>query len=582
MLESRDFREQLLVHELTDAGPIPTICDPDGIYPYPSFVETSRRPVLKSYQFISLENDFLRVVVCPDLGGKVWSLVEKESGHDVLFEPASIQPVRILPRFGFIPGGIEVSFPISHTPVQLETVSWRAERREGRLYAWCGERELHDGMQWTVEYSLGLADRFLTQRTCFRNPTDVAHPWMSWSNAAVPARSDTQFHFPSGPVLYHGAEVKTIDWRTQGPKAVADLDRMTGFFWLAPDACAFGAFTPSLGHGLYHVADPALASGMKLWSCGVGRHESWGRAASLSGESYVELQGGPIRDQSRTEKLQPGEVRSHVEFWTPTTSPLDIHTLKPPASSLIPLTDLPAFDWPPRSGVRIWISLTGAYEAQSAAQLPPPPGIETNAWAPSGMDQLGAALEWALGVCPTEQQSDWLFQLGAWQASRGWTDQALETLARSSDDRARALSGRLYLRAKANPASAAEALRQIASPAFALHPQVVFERDLALAAVGPETLNERERWVMQIAGAEDEWVIERRAALLLDQGKPEAARNLLLQSRFQLVHQRYARTELWNRIQKACVTAATDPPELGEDDLAHFGAYRRFDSSTTE
>jgi hypothetical protein len=107
---------------------------------------------------------------------------------------------------------VTLSFPISHTPVQIEPVHCRWAVRDHRACVWCGERELHFGLRWTVEYSLGLNDKFLTQRRRLCNPTEQPRPWMSWSNAAVPARPDTEFHFPNGPVLSHGAAVKTIDW----------------------------------------------------------------------------------------------------------------------------------------------------------------------------------------------------------------------------------------------------------------------------------------------------------------------------------------------------------------------------------
>src|SRR3974377_1831252 len=119
MLEIRESTQTLLAHELTPMGPIPSVCDPEGVYPYQSFANTSPRPVFKRYHFVSIENDFLRVTVSPDLGGKLHSIIEKRSGKEALFIPASICPVRILPRLGFIPGGIEVSFPISHSPVQI-------------------------------------------------------------------------------------------------------------------------------------------------------------------------------------------------------------------------------------------------------------------------------------------------------------------------------------------------------------------------------------------------------------------------------------------------------------------------------
>src|SRR5688500_9398231 len=112
-----EFEEYMLTHQLTPFGPIPTAYDPNGVYPYVSYSETSNRPVLKKYKFLVLENDQVKVTICPDLGGKVTSLIHKGSGGEVLYNPDVIRPTRILPRFYFVAGGIEVSFPISHTPV---------------------------------------------------------------------------------------------------------------------------------------------------------------------------------------------------------------------------------------------------------------------------------------------------------------------------------------------------------------------------------------------------------------------------------------------------------------------------------
>jgi hypothetical protein len=74
MLANHETAEFLLTHTIVPAGPIPTIYDPDGIYPYESFCETSRRPEMRRYRMIAIENDRIRVKVCPDLGGRVCSL----------------------------------------------------------------------------------------------------------------------------------------------------------------------------------------------------------------------------------------------------------------------------------------------------------------------------------------------------------------------------------------------------------------------------------------------------------------------------------------------------------------------------
>ena len=577
MLEYSEQDQVLLTHLLVPAGPIPTAQDPEGVYPYESYCETSRRPILRSYRMVSLENDLLRVTICPDLGGKVCSLYLKKPHLETLYNPRVIRPVRILPRHFYVGGGIELSFPISHTPVQIVPVRYLVDRKDDRVYIWCGERELRFGMHWTVEYSLGEGDAFLTQRTVFYNPDSQSHPWMSWSNAAVPARPDTEFHFPGGRVLRHDHETKMIDWSAEGPRCQSEVDRMVGFFWREPDGYAFGAFTPSLGAGLYHIADPALTPGIKLWTDGVGAHKDWVTQYTLNGEQCLEIQAGPLVDQSLKDHLQPGQQRHHVEYWIPSDQALDIRQLSLPQVSLMGLEEVPRFDWARLEEVSLWQELVKAFDRRQADQVPSPPGLDQNSWAISGLARVGRCPALGSLVSEGETRDRWLFQLGSWLAGRDEIDPALEVLEQSCDDRARALAGRLWRRNKRQARRAVECFRAIKSEEVALHVQVVIERDLALALLGPEGFEERERWLQAVSALEDEWLIERRASLLVDQGRWEEARQLLEKTPFQLVHQRYARTRLWKQILKHLALNPKIPPNwLGEDNLAEFGAYREY------
>jgi uncharacterized protein DUF5107/uncharacterized protein len=575
MLGSAETAELLLTHQLVPAGPIPTANDPDGFYPYESFCETSRRPVLKSYHMVSLENDHVRVKICPDLGGRVCSIFLKESATETLFFPRIIRPVRILPRQSFTGGGIELSFPISHSPVQLVPVRHEVTRDRERIYVSCGERELRFGMNWTVEYSLGESDAFLTQRTVLFNPDCDAHPWMSWSNAGVPAGPDTEFHFPNGPVLVHDRELRTIDWNAQGPRRQSDVHRMTGFFWKKPDCPAFGVFTPSLRAGLYHAADLFNVPGIKLWSDGIGRDEAWVAQYTLSGEQCLEIQAGPLIDQSVKDVLQPGQLRHHVEFWIPSATARDIREIPLPHPPIRTLDKVPLFDWATSDDVRFWLSLISARKSGLINQIPTAPGVDSNRWAISGIADLGGALSWAAMSTEGSERDRWLFQRGAWLAGRGETNAALGVLAQSGDDRARALSGRVWLAHKGDAHAAAKCFRAIEAEAIALHPQIVIERDKALAALGTETLPERRRWLDAVSALEDEWLAERRASFLIDGGDSQAAANVLKNTRFQLVHQRYERTRLWRKVEANLgLEPIAYPSWLGEDDLAEFGAYR--------
>jgi Domain of unknown function (DUF5107)/BDI_1685-like, C-terminal domain len=564
-----------LTHQLVPCGPVPTAADPNGVYPYVSYCETSDRPVLKQCDFIVLENDQIRVTVCPTLGGKVTSLVLKSSGKEVLYVPEVIRHTRILPRFYFVAGGIEVSFPISHSPSQNEPVLCRVDSENDRAYVTCGERELRFGMQWSVEYSLGPADALLTERVVLHNPGSSPHPWMSWSNAALPSEPDTEFHFPGGKVLSHSSRIRTIDWKTQGPRREADIREMTGYFWATRDVNAFGAYTPSRGSGLYHVADERLAPGMKLWSYGVGEDREWALLSTASRQPYIEIQGGPIADQSIKLELQPQETRSHTEYWIPTDKALDIHSLKVPTQDLRPVTSVPLFEWARREDVQAWSALSDAFRTKSSAPDPPP--MEESRWAPSGMEDLQAAFEWAIDRAGGAARDTWSCHYGTWLAGSGELEKAIGALTACESGVGKALLGRV-LASKGDFDGAAKAFAAIRERWLQLHPQIVVERDKVLRHLGTRTLAERARWLKEVDALPDEWIAERRIQLLIDQGRVSSARRLLLATRFQHVHQTYSRTGLWMQICKALHDPCRPIPRaLGEDRLARFGAYREYE-----
>jgi hypothetical protein len=107
---------------------------------------------------------------------------------------------------------------------------------------------------------------------------------------------------------------------------------------------------------------------------------------------------------------------------------------------------------------------------------------------------------------------------------------------------------------------------------------VIIERDKVLRNIGIKTLAEREKWLSKVDALKDEWIIERKVQLLIDKDEPQAAKDLLLSVPFQMVHQTYTRTGLWMQIcKKLNISAFPIPRQLGEDQLARFGAYREYE-----
>src|SRR4029077_21089427 len=112
------------------------------------------------------------------------------------------------------------------------------------------------------------------------------------------------------------------------------------------------------------VADEALSPGMKLWSYGVGRDRAWATLSTAKRDAYVEIQGGPIRDQSTKLQLRPKEIRAHVEFWIPADKPMDIYALRVPIVALRPVGEVPLFAWARQHEVHVWKGLVRAQKTK--------------------------------------------------------------------------------------------------------------------------------------------------------------------------------------------------------------------------
>jgi hypothetical protein len=568
MLTYRIYQKELLHYDIVSKGPIPTLYDPDGIYPYESYVETVKRPRHKDYEMIEIENNYMKAVFCPDLGGKLFSLRLKSNEKEVLYDSKAVKPVRILPRMAFISGGIEVSFPISHTPSQIEKVCYKVEKLEDRLYVWMGETEICNGMQWTLEFSLGEEDRFLTQRVIFNNPTGKVHPYMSWSNAAVPARADSIISYPNGRVLSHSKEMSELEWN--GNKKVSDFNQMHGFFWKTADCNAFGVFTPTLGTGLYHIADSKEASGMKLWLYGIGDEERWAYQTSMKKESYVEIQASSIKEQAEKKELKPGESTSRTEFWIPTDQQCDIHSLQLPKVNLIAVDTVQLFPVADREKNLAWKEVCHAYETKQTIDVTT---IGHYNWPPCGISGLKEAL---LYFSEVDSNSKWKYYYALYLLAEDDSnfEQAIALLKESETSAAYALLGRIY-RLKKQYKESLQAFENIKDPVWSNHPQIVYERDLTLEHLN-DKIDLRVNYLDAIDEIDDDYIVERRVKCLMDCGKYEAAKKLLLSHQFELVHQRYDRTKMLQDILEKLGEGhgLSIPQNIGEDELATYGAYR--------
>jgi hypothetical protein len=193
------------------------------------------------------------------------------------------------------------------------------------------------------------------------------------------------------------------------------------------------------------------------------------------------------------------------------------------------------------------------------------------------MESLDNAFKWAINSTNGPKADLWKLYYGAWLAGRGKDEAAIQTLKESGNGVAKVLLARL-LKLKGDMPGARKAFDAIEEKWLQIHPQVVIERDKILKSFGAQTLAERENWLSKVEALKDEWIIERKIQLLIDKGQVQQAKDLLLSTPFQKVHQTYTRTGLWMQIcEKLKVSCFPIPAQLGEDQLARFGAYREYE-----
>ncbi len=535
-------------HRPRPLTPLALIYQREHLFPYTSYGDTDAEPVPRDFQIVVLENAALRVEVAPELGGRVVSLFDKRIGQEILFSNPVVKPVRILPIWGFISGGIEFNFPIAHSPTSIDEVGCTHGTRGDYAFIQVGEREARTGMEWKVELGLSGDNPVLIQRNAFRNRTQADHPWMSWTITAVRSTTETEFVHPPHRVLVHDDRVVDVDWPGEGLNWDRNAKQMTALFWKPGSQPAFGAFHHDLGFGLMHVADPAQLPGKKVWTYGHGQHRSWGLGSTDGQSSYCEIEGGPLIDQGEKPLFPRGTERFSEEYWIPVHTRADCDSISSPGLSLPPMEESwPGWDHSP------WQLDWERFRA-GAGPLP------------TGHVPTGIELEAALRSELSTRNPRAVEPLALWLAFRGREREALALVESHSAPTARRIAGWILWRGLGDPKRALPHLE--AGPLW--DPIAVVELDMLYTQF--RLMPKREALLKR--KVQHRFLTERRADFALASGRPEEALRMLSEGVWPREHQRYTRSDLWKKACLALKRSDSEPPDsLGEDNLARFGRY---------
>jgi tetratricopeptide (TPR) repeat protein len=319
-------REEALVIPTWPVGPpspYPVYPGPQGaIYPYTLSDTLGEEKRDKTYHAVFLENEYVQVLILPEIGGRVHGALDKTNGYKWLYWQPTIKPGLISMTGAWISGGIEWNFPHGHRPSGFMPVDYRVVRHpDGSATVWVGETEPVYRMRWLVGITLAPGRSSFACDYLFVNPTDTRHPFQFWATSATHANEWSQAQYPGDIVTGHGKE-EFWHWPVEGGVDQSwwkNVQNASSFFaWQSQDDW-FGTYDHKAEGGLVHVADHRVMPGKKLWTWGAGPSgRIWEDILTEGGGPYFEPQAGAFSDnQPDYHWMAPGQVRRAHDVWYP-------------------------------------------------------------------------------------------------------------------------------------------------------------------------------------------------------------------------------------------------------------------------
>jgi tetratricopeptide (TPR) repeat protein len=281
---------------------------------------TNRREA-KTYHAVFMENEFLKAIILPELGGHLYSLYDKVNKHEVFYRNNVVKYGLVSLRGAWMSGGVEFNFPNGHTVVSVSPVSFTtAQNPDGSATVVVGDVDLITEMHWEVALTLRPGQARLEQQVTLFNDTGLTNPFWYWANAAVPATEDMRFIYPMREGNPHSREEI---WSYPVHDGVdyswyKNIRHPTSIFGRQVHRNFFGAYYENSDYGVVHVADFRQVLGKKTWTWGVGDDGLiWTDLLTDHDGAYNEIQSGRFETQLEYEFLAPRRVESFTEFWYP-------------------------------------------------------------------------------------------------------------------------------------------------------------------------------------------------------------------------------------------------------------------------
>jgi len=327
-----EYKKVFTTYPFSDPNPIP---DPSSkIYPYFRFDGFTDNPVQKEWKVVELENDYLKVLILPEVGGKIWAAIEKKTGKSFIYYNHVVKFRDVAMRGPWTSGGIEANYGIiGHTPNCATPVDYLVRKNpDGSVSCFIGVLDLLSQSNWRVEINLPKDKVYLTTRSFWYNPTPLEQPYYTWMNTGIKAKGNLEFIYPGTRYIGHDGEFN--DWPINkdngknisfyennnfgGYKSYHVFGKYTDFF---------GAYWHDEDFGMGRYSTHADKAGKKIWIWGLSQQGMiWEKLLSDNDGQYVEVQSGRLFNQNtENSSLTPFKHRGFspysedewTEYWFP-------------------------------------------------------------------------------------------------------------------------------------------------------------------------------------------------------------------------------------------------------------------------
>ena len=303
------------------------------VYPYPQEDGLSDLVKYVDYMAVYLENKYIKISVIPELGGRIFSALNKSDNYNFIYTQHVIKPSLIGMAGSWISGAIAWGFPHHHGPLTMSPFEYTPKLNEdGSKTIWVAKTDLRHRMRMLLGITVYPDKSYIEVSTKLFNSTPLSNSMLFWANPSVIADSSYQvtfgpsvqwatFHhksdfikWPVGDSIFQGIDYKGIDvswWKI--------AQRPTSFFsWDSKDDF-FSGYSHAKKSGIGYIGNHYTLPGMKLWEHGSNPEgDMWKNMLTDNDGHYIELMAGAYTDnQPDYSWMQPYEVKTFKQYWFP-------------------------------------------------------------------------------------------------------------------------------------------------------------------------------------------------------------------------------------------------------------------------